>query len=133
MRRERQRCPFCRRARSPTRFSIAWSRCSVDARETLRRYLEQRRELGETELVLDGLTVDEAMKLLGAAGGGGKPAVGRSRRTESPPAPRAPSAPDEASGAESADWRATLRESERAARARDVMREPATPPAAAPS
>jgi uracil-DNA glycosylase len=34
----------------------------------LRRYLEQRRELGESELVLDNLHVDEVMRLLGAAG-----------------------------------------------------------------
>jgi uracil-DNA glycosylase len=39
----------------------------VDARAQLRRYLEQRREAGETELVLDGLTVEEVMRLLGAA------------------------------------------------------------------
>ena len=36
------------------------------AEELLRRYLEQRREMGERELVLDDLTVDEVMKLLGA-------------------------------------------------------------------
>jgi uracil-DNA glycosylase len=40
----------------------------VDAKELLRRYLEQRRELGESELVLDTLHVDEVMQLLGAAG-----------------------------------------------------------------
>ena len=39
----------------------------MDAREALRRYLEQRRELGESELVLDSLSVEEAMRLLGAA------------------------------------------------------------------
>jgi DNA polymerase len=39
----------------------------MDARESLRRYLEQRRELGESELVLDTLSVDDALKLLGAA------------------------------------------------------------------
>jgi DNA polymerase len=39
----------------------------VDPRERLRRYLEQRRELGESELVLDGMTVEEVMKMLGAA------------------------------------------------------------------
>lgn len=37
-----------------------------DARERLRRYLEQRRELGEREFTLDGLSVDEAMRILGA-------------------------------------------------------------------
>jgi uracil-DNA glycosylase len=37
----------------------------VDAREQLRRYLEQRREMGESELVLDSLTVEEAMRIVG--------------------------------------------------------------------
>jgi len=36
----------------------------VDAREQLRRYLEQRREMGERELVLDGLTVEEALRIV---------------------------------------------------------------------
>ena len=39
----------------------------MDAREQLRRFLEQRREAGETELVFDSLSVDEAMRILGAA------------------------------------------------------------------
>lgn len=39
----------------------------MDARDLLRRYLEQRRELGESELVLDSLNVDDVMRLLGAA------------------------------------------------------------------
>jgi uracil-DNA glycosylase family 4 len=38
----------------------------VDARDQLRRYLEQRRELGETELVLDRMTVEETLAILGA-------------------------------------------------------------------
>ena len=38
----------------------------MDAKDRLRRYLEQRRELGESELVLDGLAVDDVMALLGA-------------------------------------------------------------------
>jgi DNA polymerase len=33
----------------------------MSARDELRRYLEQRRDLGERELVLDSMTVDEAM------------------------------------------------------------------------
>src|SRR6476620_8579524 len=37
----------------------------MDAKDLLRRYLEQRRELGESELVLDGLNVDDVMRLLG--------------------------------------------------------------------
>jgi uracil-DNA glycosylase family 4 len=38
----------------------------MDARDLLRRYLEQRRELGESELVLDSLRVEDVMRLLGA-------------------------------------------------------------------
>jgi len=40
----------------------------MDARDLLRRYLEQRRELGESELVLDALKVEDVMRLLGATG-----------------------------------------------------------------
>ena len=48
-----ERCRCCRsrgRRRDPRSRRAS---CSMDAREQLRRYLEQRRELGETELVLD--------------------------------------------------------------------------------
>ena len=38
----------------------------MDAREQLRKYLEQRKEAGERDLVLDHLSVDDALKLLGA-------------------------------------------------------------------
>ena len=61
----------------------------MNGKDALRRYLEQRRELGETELVLDSMSVDEAMKLLGAMQGSGD--SGR----------RAPKA--------SSDWRAAIR------------------------
>jgi DNA polymerase len=40
----------------------------MDARVLLRRYLEQRRELGDSELVLDALNVEDVMRLLGATG-----------------------------------------------------------------
>jgi DNA polymerase len=49
----------------------------MDARGLLRRYLEQRRELGESELVLDGLNVDDAMRLLGATGRSSPASEGR--------------------------------------------------------
>ena len=45
----------------------------MDARDALRRYLEQRRELGERELVLDSMSVEEAMRLLGAGNVQGTP------------------------------------------------------------
>jgi DNA polymerase len=77
----------------------------VDAREQLRRYLEQRRELGESEFVLDNLSVDEALKLLGAAGTAGGPADWRAAlkgagaapqaaRKAPQPQPEAPVAPE---------------------------------------
>jgi uracil-DNA glycosylase family 4 len=70
----------------------------MDAREQLRRYLEQRREMGETELVLDQMTVDEAMRLLGG-GAPGKTATPVSPASKSgAPAPADPN-----------DWRAILR------------------------
>ncbi len=40
------------------------------ARERLRRYLEQRRELGERELVLDLMHVDDVLRVIGADRGG---------------------------------------------------------------
>ena len=40
----------------------------MDAKELLRRYIEQRRELGESELVLDRLKVEDVLRVIGAAG-----------------------------------------------------------------
>ncbi len=56
----------------------------VDARDRLRRYLEQRRELGESEFVLDGLSVEEVLKLVGLrnAGGASRPRAAESRVAE---------------------------------------------------
>jgi DNA polymerase len=69
----------------------------MDAKNLLRRYLEQRRELGESELVLDSLQVEDVMRLLGAAG---RPA----------PPPKAQRSVREVVGEPSEDWRASLRE-----------------------
>ncbi len=38
----------------------------MDAGDRLRRYLEQRRELGETEYVLDGISVESVLEIIGA-------------------------------------------------------------------
>ncbi len=46
------------------------------AEELLRRYLEQRREMGERELILDDLTVDDVMTLIGAKAGAAGTAAG---------------------------------------------------------
>ncbi|MEO7332019.1 MAG: uracil-DNA glycosylase, partial [Minicystis sp.] len=77
----------------------------MDANDALRRYLEQRRELGESELVLDSLSVEDAMKLLGAAKGGS--------RKQSAPAPV------------STDWRAAVRAAGGAPEARPSIGTPA--------
>jgi uracil-DNA glycosylase family 4 len=69
----------------------------VDARDLLRRYLEQRRELGESELVLDGLQVEDVMRLLGAAG-------------ESRAPLQAPRGIRETAPAGAQDWRTSLRD-----------------------
>ena len=72
----------------------------MDARELLRRYLEQRRDLGESELVLDSMSVDDALALLGAKAGAAparpsKDPSARSSRPELPP---------------TADWRQAIRD-----------------------
>jgi uracil-DNA glycosylase family 4 len=73
----------------------------MDAREQLRRYLEQRRDLGESELVLDSMSVDDALALLGAKDGATRsPSAGGSSGT-----PRA----TERESPATADWRAAIR------------------------
>jgi uracil-DNA glycosylase len=73
----------------------------MDGRLLLRRYLEQRRELGESELVLDSLTVDDLMRLLGAAGTASRPASGEPTLRE---------IAEEVSSENVREWRASLRE-----------------------
>ena len=68
----------------------------MDAREALRRYLEQRRDLGETELVLDSLSVDDALRLLGASRVGTSPAAPPARTANAP-------------AGDAADWREAIR------------------------
>ena len=90
----------------------------MDAREQLRRYLEQRREMGETELVLDTLGVDEAVKLLGVRKGADAPSVERPAPAkggrysfEAPPdykEPR-PNVTSESLKTTGGDWREALR------------------------
>jgi uracil-DNA glycosylase family 4 len=83
----------------------------VDAREQLRRYLEQRREMGETELLLDTLGVDDALRLIAGSGSGKRSA------------PASVEAAAVTSGGDS-DWRAALR---------DAGAEPAAPKPLRPS
>lgn len=53
----------------------------MDAKEKLRLYLEQRRDLGESELLLDSMTVEQALRAIGAIGRGSVPAPPRGRAT----------------------------------------------------
>jgi uracil-DNA glycosylase family 4 len=76
----------------------------MDAREKLRRYLEQRREMGESELVLDSMTVDEALRIVsGASSSRSSEAPAASARAETIDRSPRTDAP------ETADWRAALR------------------------
>ena len=72
----------------------------MDAKELLRRYIEQRRELGESELVLDRLNVEDVMRVIGAAGA---PQPLR-------PAPAASHTMREFDVTDTRDWRTSLRD-----------------------
>ena len=69
----------------------------MDAKELLRRYIEQRRELGESELVLDRLNVEDVMRVIGAAGA-------------ARPSSAASHAVRELDSSDTRDWRTSLRE-----------------------
>src|SRR5688500_20298347 len=76
----------------------------MDAREQLRRFLEQRREAGETELVFDSLSVDDAMRILGAA-----PPEARGQRPQATGKPEVV-ASERSVPTNAGDWRAVLKE-----------------------
>ncbi|MFN0099604.1 MAG: uracil-DNA glycosylase family protein [Gemmatimonadaceae bacterium] len=95
-----------------------------DPRERLRQYLEQRRELGESEFVLDTLSVEDALKVLTlgatppatptrAAPGGATSGAAMPGANAMPSEP--PARPDSAmrraaeEAAKDGDWRAALR------------------------
>ncbi|MFL5615686.1 MAG: uracil-DNA glycosylase family protein [Gemmatimonadaceae bacterium] len=80
----------------------------TDPRERLRRYLEQRRELGEHELVLDQLSVEDALRIVaGARRGHGTedPARPSADIRHAPPPMPEPRVEEPAPN----DWRETLR------------------------
>lgn len=89
----------------------------MDARAQLRRYLEQRREMGESELVLDGMSIEEAMRILGGArpAGAAAPRARASEPTvetvdEARPRDAVVSSPREVGESQlGTDWRAALR------------------------
>lgn len=100
----------------------------MDAKDRLRRYLEQRREMGESEFALDTMSIEEAMKVIGSgkASGAGPmrplggpapdPAAAPPRPAEASPRPGAP---------ETSDWREALR----ATGAKPVSESPRAEPA----
>jgi len=89
----------------------------------LRRYLEQRREAGESELILDRLSVDEVLKIVGAVGRGAVSEVPLAQFAPSPaplsnlsvgpfaPLPETAARESSMANADSAidDWRVALR------------------------
>ena len=81
----------------------------MDAREQLRRFLEQRKEAGETELVFDQLSVEDAMRILGAAPGVQTREQTAEPRREERQAP-AERAPEVAASTNPPDWRSVLKD-----------------------
>ena len=90
----------------------------MDAKEKLRLYLEQRRELGESELVLDSMSVEEALRAIGAIG------------KRQVPGPSKMQIERELAAIEPGDWRAVL--SKTAALPPSVAATPVAPPEANP-
>jgi len=84
----------------------------MDAKDRLRRYLEQRREMGESEFALDSMSIEEAMKVIGSGKAGGsspmRPLGGTAPDVPAAEAPQ-PSASERPSSPETADWREALR------------------------
>lgn len=88
----------------------------MDARERLRRFLEQRRDMGERELLLDSMSVDDVMRVLGASRSSAAPSVSGATV-----------------GKDASDWRSTLRAADASA-AQPVARDTtATEPIATPA
>lgn len=110
-----------------------------DAHERLRQYLEQRREQGESEFVLDALSIEDALKVLTSkAPMPAAPPASAPRSTGAPSAPRAQTPPPPApprdsamrraaeEAAASGDWREALRAVD--AKAEPTAKKPADKP-----
>ena len=115
-----------------------------DAHERLLAYLRQRRELGESEFVLDGLSVEEAFRVIAqrATPPSAPPSAGTTARSAAA-APLPPAAPPDtasrraaAEAAKDGDWREALKAID-AAPGRSAAPRPAraetTPAPAAPT
>ena len=94
----------------------------MNAKERLRAYLEQRRELGESEMLLDALEVDDVMRMLGALGGGDPGAS----RDAAPPVARA-DVPPRAQVRESVERSAPRPDDDAPRPPREAPRDPAKP------
>jgi uracil-DNA glycosylase family 4 len=84
----------------------------MDAKDRLRRYLEQRREMGETEFALDSMSIDEALKVIGKAKDPGGPPMrplGADRVVGGETS--APGSTERAPAPNTSDWREALRAS----------------------
>lgn len=79
----------------------------MDARDQLRRYLEQRRDMGERDLVLDGLAVDDVLRMMGAVNGSAPRTTAARERDVTTPE-RSTSSGADAPGAAEGDWRKVL-------------------------
>jgi uracil-DNA glycosylase family 4 len=111
----------------------------LDARERLRQYFEQRRELGESEYVLDGLSLEDALRAIGMRGDIPPAPAGGAAGAYQPPVARPASdspirkAADAA--AESGDWREALRAigAEKVEAPKKAVTESASPDDASPA
>ncbi len=102
-----------------------------DAKDRLRQYLEQRRELGESEFVLDSMSVEDALRVLGGERGSAASAGGaRDPRSVTRP-PESEKRRAAAAAAESGDWRDALRQVDAAEDARSASARSGPAPSAA--
>jgi DNA polymerase len=105
----------------------------MDARDQLRRYLEQRREMGERELVLDGMSVEDVMRILGAGGVSSPVEAERVRPEASARRPEATSRRETPPVGDATDWRAALRAAGAAPGKPERAPDAASPDASAPA
>jgi uracil-DNA glycosylase family 4 len=84
-----------------------------DGHDRLREYLEQRRELGESEFVLDGLSIEDALKAItgkvAAPKAAGAPRAPQSSSGAPPARPDSAMRRNAEQAASSGDWRDALR------------------------
>jgi DNA polymerase len=107
----------------------------MDAKDRLRRYLEQRREMGESEFALDSMSIEEAMKVIGsgkASGSGPMRPLGGAPGDAGPAAARPAETPTRPTAPETSDWREALRATGAKPAGESPRAEPVPPSASAP-